>query len=56
MVLNDCDKADDSKNDYIQHVVQRIQQFEITVDENKIQYYSTDGTCTKLPDCTCITN
>jgi hypothetical protein len=54
MVLKDCDKADDSKNEIIQHVVQRIQQVEITVDENKIKYYSTDGTSTKLPDCTYI--
>jgi hypothetical protein len=45
LVLKDCDKADDSKNEIIQHVVERIQQIEITVNENKTKYYSIDGTC-----------
>ncbi len=49
-ILKQCDKADDNKNEIMKHVLERMQQIEITVDKNKSKYYSADGTSTKLPD------
>ncbi|CAF5028646.1 unnamed protein product, partial [Rotaria sp. Silwood1] len=53
-ILKKCDKANDTKNDIIQHIIERIQVIEITVDENRLKYYSTDGISYKSSDDTYI--
>lgn len=42
-VLKECDKADDSREEIVQHIFERIQAIEITVIKNKSKFYSTDG-------------
>lgn len=41
-VLKECDKADDSREEIVQHIFERIQAIEITVFQNKSKCYSTD--------------
>jgi len=53
-ILKECDKANYTKNDIIEHIIERMQVIEITVDEKRLKYYSTDSTSYKSPDGTYI--
>ena len=46
-VLKECDKADDSREEIMQHILKRIQAIEITVFNNKSKCYSIDGVSCK---------
>jgi hypothetical protein len=53
-ILKKYDKANGTKNDVMQHVIERMQAIEITVDEKRSKYYSTDDTSYKSSDDTYI--
>ncbi|CAF3471379.1 unnamed protein product [Rotaria sp. Silwood1] len=53
-ILKKCDKANDTKNDIIQHIIERMQVIEITVDEKRLKYCSIDGISYKSSDDTYI--
>ena len=53
-ILKKCDKVNDTRNDIIQHIIERMQVIEITVDERRSKFYSSDGISYKSSDDTYI--